>query len=89
MRTTVDIPDELFRAAKRVAADKGCTLRQLMTDALKHELTGSPAITPTRRPLPSIIVPENAPILSMTPAELAGIDHATEVERAREVGCRP
>ena len=38
MKTTIDIPDGLFRRAKSAAATDGITLKQLVTDALKQRL---------------------------------------------------
>lgn len=38
MKTTLDIPDDLFRAAKATAALQGTTLRQLVTDMLRQSL---------------------------------------------------
>ena len=38
MKTTVDIADPLFEAAKREAETSGCTLRDLIELGLKHEL---------------------------------------------------
>ena len=38
MKTTLDIPDDLFRAAKATAALRGTTLRQLVTDTLRQGL---------------------------------------------------
>lgn len=38
MKTALDIPDELFRAAKATAALRGTTLRQLVTDTLRQSL---------------------------------------------------
>jgi len=35
MKTTVDIPDDLLAAAKRVARDEGTTLRALLADGLR------------------------------------------------------
>lgn len=44
MKTTIELPDELFRRAKAVAALRGESLRQLMTTALQRELdVGRPA----------------------------------------------
>ena len=42
MRTSVDIPDPLLRRAKALARKRGVTLRQLMVDALRSILEGSP-----------------------------------------------
>jgi hypothetical protein len=38
MRTTVDLPDELLRAVKTRAAQRGERLRDLFTRALAHEV---------------------------------------------------
>lgn len=38
MKTTIDIPDELFRLAKARAALNGVSLRQLVTDTLRSHL---------------------------------------------------
>ena len=38
MKTTLDIPDPLFREAKMVAARDGTTLRAVVTQALEAEL---------------------------------------------------
>jgi hypothetical protein len=38
MRTTVDLPDELFRAAKARAAQEGESLKELFSLAVAHEL---------------------------------------------------
>lgn len=41
MKTTLEMPDELFRRAKTVAARRGQTLKQLVATALERELTGT------------------------------------------------
>lgn len=41
MKTTVEIPDDLFRAAKAAALMRGQTLKQLLTTAVEHELKGA------------------------------------------------
>jgi hypothetical protein len=40
MRTSVDIPDPLLRQAKRVARERGTTLRQLLVDGLRSVVAG-------------------------------------------------
>lgn len=40
MKTTIEIPDDLFRAAKAAALVRGQTLKQLLTAAVEHELKG-------------------------------------------------
>lgn len=38
MRTTVDMPDKLFRKLKRTAAEKDTTMRELIVDAVSRSL---------------------------------------------------
>jgi hypothetical protein len=38
MKTTLEMPDELFCRAKATAARRGQSLKQLVTAALEHEL---------------------------------------------------
>ena len=40
MKTTLEMPDELFRRAKATAAQRGQSLKQLVTVALERELAG-------------------------------------------------
>jgi hypothetical protein len=40
MKTTVEIPDPLFRKAKSKAAERGQTLKEFMTEALEEKLRG-------------------------------------------------
>lgn len=39
MKTTLEIPDQLFRKAKSKAAERGQTLKQLVTEALQEKLS--------------------------------------------------
>ena len=43
MKTTIELPEALFRRAKSMAAQEGVTLKQLLTQALESRLdvTGS------------------------------------------------
>ena len=38
MRTTIDLPDPLFKEAKAAAALRGVTLRDVMEEALRRQL---------------------------------------------------
>ena len=40
MKTTVEIPDALFRRAKARAAERGQTLKQFLSEALHEKLGG-------------------------------------------------
>ena len=42
MKTTIDLPDELFREAKARAAIEGIKLKDLVADALRAKLHTSP-----------------------------------------------
>jgi hypothetical protein len=39
MKTTLEVPDALFRRAKSAAAERGIPFRQLVTEALAEKLT--------------------------------------------------
>jgi hypothetical protein len=46
MKTTVEIPDLLFRKAKSKAAERGQTLKEFMTEALADKLMKPGKATP-------------------------------------------
>ncbi|MBA3328925.1 MAG: DUF2191 domain-containing protein [Solirubrobacterales bacterium] len=52
MRTTVDLPDELLRQARRRAADEGTTLTALLADGLRLRLDPPASPRGKRRALP-------------------------------------
>lgn len=56
MKTTVEIEDDLLRAAKRAALDRGLTLRQVIEQALRRDLSA-----PRGKPLKLVTVPGRAP----------------------------
>ncbi len=39
MRTTINIDDQLLKYAKQQAAQRGCTLKQVIEDALRESLS--------------------------------------------------
>jgi hypothetical protein len=43
MKTTLEIPDAIFRRAKSRAAERGIPLRQFVTEAVEDKLKASPA----------------------------------------------
>ena len=45
MKTTLEIPDSLFRRAKAKAAERGQALREFVTEALQEKLSGRTAPT--------------------------------------------
>lgn len=86
MRTTLDLPDDVLRQAKITAVERGSTLRQIVIDALRHEL-GS--IAPRRRRLtkPPVALSADAPLRSLSPDEIKRLDGeaVTEAETLRAV----
>jgi len=43
MKTTIEIPDALFRRAKSAAAERGVSLRVLVSEALTEKLRANPS----------------------------------------------
>lgn len=43
MKTTIEIPDPLFRKAKSKAAERGQSLKELVTEALQEKLAAGAA----------------------------------------------
>lgn len=54
MRTTIDIPDTLFRHLKAKAALEGCTLREVIVDLVSKGLQVPAINEAAAAPLPSI-----------------------------------
>lgn len=52
MRTTIDLPDELLREARKRAAHEGTTLTALLADGLRLRLGDVNAAPRAARPLP-------------------------------------
>ena len=50
MKTTIEIPDPLFRRAKSKAAERGQTLKQFVTDALRDKLAPKAGTSPRSEP---------------------------------------
>jgi hypothetical protein len=50
MKTTIEIPDQLFRKAKSKAAENGQTLKDLVTEALQEKLVANTRKVPQGEP---------------------------------------
>jgi len=50
VKTTIEIPDPLFRRAKSKAAERGQTLKQLVTEALEEKLSAGAGKTRPGKP---------------------------------------
>ena len=82
MRTTIDMPDVLMRAAKARAAEHGESLKDLVNRALMHEL-GLPSVPKrkTGRVTLPLIAREAAPTVLVTNDDIAAALEAEDVER--------
>ncbi len=88
MRTTVDLPDDLYRALKARAALSGVTMRDLLRRLIEQGLRQPGTVgegAPRRRePPPVIIPPRGKPIAALSRAELRRIeDEEDENKNAR------
>lgn len=50
MKTTIEIPDHLFRRAKSTAAERGQTLKEIVTEALEEKLAAAAGRPPAGEP---------------------------------------
>jgi hypothetical protein len=81
MRTTVVLPDDLYRRLKSRAALRGMKVRELMTSYIERGLLEIPERgAPGRSDPPVIVPPSGVPIPALSRDELALIDE--EEERA-------
>ena len=85
MRTTIDLPDDLLRRAKAVAALRGMALKDLVAQILEKGLgqsSGSRAERTDHGPLPEIIPSAGRKILFVSNAELLeGLEQGDELGR--------
>lgn len=91
MRTTVEIPDELFRRAKSRAAMEGRKLKELFADYISRGLDEGISTAPqTRRrsPLPVFDFPNHGPIPALSNDELNAILDDEDAERAARLAGR-
>jgi hypothetical protein len=82
MRTTIDMPPTLMRAAKARAAEHGETLKDLVNRAVAHEV-GLPAISKgkTGRVTLPLIAPDATPTVLVTNEDIADALGDDDVER--------
>jgi hypothetical protein len=84
MRTTIDMPPTLMRAAKAQAAERGESLKDLVSRAVAHELgLPSAAKAKTGRVTLPLIGREAAPEILVTSEDIASAVEAEDVERYR------
>ena len=86
MRTTIDLPDPLFREIKTRAAQQGVKLKDLVTKYIESGLRGgSPAAPPNHRREPLPVAIPREPDKPLTPSlsnrELAAILEQDDLAR--------
>jgi hypothetical protein len=61
MRTTVELPEEIYRRTERAAQERGVTVDALITDALEREFGVEPGRVPVRKRVKFPILESNQP----------------------------
>ncbi len=88
MRTSIDIPDELYRVLKVRAALSGTTVREvilgLIEQGLQQQAPPGRSFPPRRSPPPVIIPPSGKPVPAVSPARLRRWEE--EEDEARHAG---
>ena len=89
MRTTIDLPDDLYRSLKTRAAARGVTLRELIVELIERGSQASQAVetvdTAKEPPLPVAIPATGATFSALTNAELHKLeadDYLKKLERS-------
>ena len=59
MRTTVNLPDDVYEAARSVAASKRLSLGEALAQLVRQGLT-PPVVLDTKNAFPSFVVPSDA-----------------------------
>lgn len=85
MRTTVDLPDDLYRALKVRAALSGVTLRELVRSYLERGLQQPPVTARSqgvcRPPPPVIVAPRGVPIPALSRAAARRLEEREDEAR--------
>ncbi len=80
MKTTIEMPDALFRKVKAVAATRGQTMKQVLTAALERELRG---VTPAEGGAQSALSRVKAVALANAKAWKSELDAVSAVREQR------
>lgn len=73
MRATIDLPDALFRKVKAVASLRGTTLKEFVTQAVEHELSGCTIRLESRRVAFPLIRSKRPGAVMVTPDRVAAL----------------
>jgi hypothetical protein len=82
MRTTIDLPDSLFRQVKTLAVQKGLTLKDFFTAAVERAVVETP-VESQRMVHPPIMGGTTKPIPARSNEELAALLEAEDLEKAQ------
>jgi hypothetical protein len=89
MRTTIDLPDDLYREAKARAALQGRKLKDLVSEYIREGLEkGSETPVRRRSPLPIIRKSASGPVPALTNEEIARILDDEDAEHANRLAGR-
>ncbi len=81
MRTTIDIPDDLFRQVKASAALRGLKLKDLIAEMLEEGLAKPPSSAlGHKRPIP-VVIPSEYKVPALTNAQIEELLLQEELER--------
>lgn len=83
MRTTIRLPDDLLRRAKRKAAADGRTLTALIEDGLRSVLADTPHSKPKKRVMPRISRAKGGLMPGIDPTKMWELDEADDLDRIR------
>ena len=81
MRTTIDLPDSLYRSLKTQAAASGTTLRELVQRLIEQGLRQPPKQMGRRDPIPVIIPSRGGVIPNLTRAEIQRLEDEEDERR--------
>ena len=80
-RTTVRLPEELLKRAKRKAAAEGRTLTSLITDGLEHVVSGPQRAARHSRILPRVSKARGGPMPGVDPGSFSDLQEIDDLDR--------
>lgn len=81
MRTTIDMPAHLMQAAKVTAAERGESLKDLVTRAVAHEVSTRSRSRKTGRVALPLIGRNAEPAITVTSADIEAALEAEDIDR--------
>ena len=87
MRTTIDMPTHLMQAAKVKAAERGESLKDLVTRAVAHEIGAPSRPRKAGKVSLSLAGHEDEPAVTVTNTDIAAAFDAEDIERYGQCPC--